>query len=130
VIEKPKPVGAEEIATEAYERGLKKLESRDYGEAVELLPSAAHHRPGVARYHAALGRALSANPHWAREAILSVERAIQLEPRQPAHHVLLAPLYHAPGMRLRARRAVEAALSLAPSDPHALRVAALVEQGP
>jgi curved DNA-binding protein CbpA len=128
-LERPKLVGPEEIARDAYTRGVQKLEAREYHDAVELMRTAVHHAPREARYHAALGRALAMNPHWAREAIQAVEHAIQLEPRQAAHHVLVAQMYHNQGLRLRARKAVEAALALAPSDPHVLKVAALVEQG-
>ncbi len=129
-VDRPRPVGPEEIARDAYARGAQALEARQFHDAVELFRTAAHHAPNEARNHAGLARALAANPQSAREAIQSVERAIQLEPRQAAHQVLLAQLYHAQGLRLRARKAVEAALALAPRDPQVLKVAALVEQGP
>jgi tetratricopeptide (TPR) repeat protein len=80
--------------------------------------------PEEARYHAALSSALSHNPHWIREAIESVERAIHLAPEEPALHIQLARLLDGQGLKLRARKAAEAALRLAPLDPAVMVAAA------
>jgi Flp pilus assembly protein TadD len=98
------------------------MEASQFHEAVELLRSAVHHAPGQARYHAALAVALARNPHWVREAIQEAEKAAQLEPRVPGHHVLIAELLLGQGLKLRARRAAEAALRLSPNDARARRV--------
>jgi curved DNA-binding protein CbpA len=126
---RPKLTSPEEIAQDAYARGVQQLEQRQYHEAVELLRSAVHHAPTDARYHAVLGKALGKNPQWTREAIQSVEKAIQLDQRQAAFHVLLAELYLRQGLKLRARRAIESAQRLAPADPSVQRMADLVDQG-
>jgi Tfp pilus assembly protein PilF len=121
-LERPRATGPDEIAKEAYERGVQHLEASQFHEAVELLRSAVHHAPGSARYHAGLAVALSRNPHWAREAVQEADKAVQLEPRTAAYHALLAELLLGQGLKLRARRAAEAALRLSPSDARALRV--------
>jgi curved DNA-binding protein CbpA len=121
-LQRPKATGPEEIAREAFERGMQHLEAGQFHEAVELLRSAVHHGPDQARYHAALATALARNPHWVREAIQETERAAQLEPRAAAHQALLAELLLGQGLKLRARRAAEAALRLSPNDARARRV--------
>jgi curved DNA-binding protein CbpA len=121
-LERPKPAGPEEIARDAFERGLGHLEAGQFHEAVELLRSAVHHAAGQARYHAALAIALARNPHWVREAIQEAEKAASLEPRAPGHQVLIAELLLGQGLKLRARRAAEAALKLSPNDARARRV--------
>ncbi len=128
-IARPKLTSPEEIGRDAFARGVQHLEQKQFHEAVELLRSAVHHVPGEARYHAALGRALAKNPQWVREAIQSVEKAIQLDARQVGFHALLAELYLNQGLKLRARRAVEAAQRLAPDDPVVQRLAGLVGDG-
>lgn len=121
-LERPRSTGPEEIAREAYERALKHLDGNELYEAVELMRSAVHHAPQEARYHATLATVLARNPHWVRDAIQEVDKAIQLEPKAAAHHVQLAELLLGQGLKLRARRAAEAALRLSPADARARRV--------
>jgi curved DNA-binding protein CbpA len=110
----PKVTAPEEIAALAYDRGLKMLEARDFHEAVNLLRTAVHNAPNVARYHAGLCRALAQNPNWIREAVEELDLALKLEPKNPAFHFEMARLLAAQGLKLRARRAAENALALAP----------------
>jgi curved DNA-binding protein CbpA len=121
-LERPRPTGPEEIAREAFARAAQHLEASQFHEAVELLRSAVHHAPGQARYRATLAGALARNPHWVREAIQEAEKAAQLEPKVAAHQVLVAELLLSQGLKLRARRAAEAALRLSPNDARAQRV--------
>jgi curved DNA-binding protein CbpA len=121
-LERPRPTTPEEIARDAYERGMAHLAAGQFEEAVEQLRSAVHHAGGQARHHAALAAALARNPHAVREAIQSAERAAQLEPSVAAHQVLLAELLLSQGLKLRARRAAEGALRLSPNDARARRV--------
>jgi curved DNA-binding protein CbpA len=123
-LERPRVTGPEEIARDAYERAVQHMEASQFHEAVELLRSAVHHSPNEARYHAGLAFVLGRNPHWVREAIQEAEKAAQLEPRSAAHQVLIAELLLGQGLKLRARRAAEAALRLSPTDARALRVLA------
>jgi curved DNA-binding protein CbpA len=124
----PRVAVPEKIARDAYERGLQFLERRAFHEAIELLRTAVHHQPREARYHAALAGALSRNPHWVREAVTELEQAIQLEPQRAQFHSMLAEVLLGQGLKLRARRAAEAALRLDPSDRAARAVLAASEQ--
>jgi len=108
----PRPPIPEEIARDAFDRGVKLYEAKNFFDAVELLRIAVAHAPQEARYQAALGRALARNPHWVREGIQTLEKAVQLAPRQAAYHAELAELLASQGLRIRARKAAEAALRL------------------
>src|SRR6266508_4669588 len=69
-LQRPKST-PQEIARLAFETGAQKLKARDFHEAVQQLRVAVRLAPEEARYHAALGSALSHNPHWIREAVES-----------------------------------------------------------
>jgi curved DNA-binding protein CbpA len=126
---KPKLTTPEEIAADAYARGVRQLEGRDVTGAVELFRQAVYLMPQEARYHGALGHALSSDPRTAREAVLALEQAAQLAPRSAQIHLELAVVLEKQGLSIRARRAVETALRLAPADPAVLRVAARLGAG-
>lgn len=121
--ERPRPVGPEEIAKDAFERAGKMLEAGQHQEALTLLRTAVHHAPGEARYHHALGRALSRSPQSMREAIQAVERATQLSPSNATFFADLAALLHHQGLTLRAQKSAETALRLAPRDPRVRKIA-------
>ena len=118
----PRPPVPEEIARDAFDRGQKLYEAKNFFDAVELLRIAVTHMPQEARYHAALGRALARNPRWVREGMQSLEKAVQLAPKQAGFHADLAELLVGQGLRIRARKAAEAALRLDPQHAVALKV--------
>ncbi len=121
-LEKPRPTSPEEIARDAFERGLQMFAARNVFDAVELFRVAVAHMPQEGSYHAALGTALAKNPHWVREGIQSLEKAVQLQPRQAAFQAELAELLAGQGLRIRARKAAEAALRIDPRQALALKV--------
>jgi curved DNA-binding protein CbpA len=122
----PRPPVPEEIAREAFDRGQKLFEAKNFFDAVELFRTAVAHNGQEARYHAALGRALARNPRWVREGIQSLEKAVQLAPKQAGFHAELAALLAGQGLRIRARKAAEAALRIDPHQATALEVMAAV----
>jgi tetratricopeptide (TPR) repeat protein len=126
---KPRLSAPAEIAEDAYERGLERYEARDFHEAVNLLRTAVQHGPDDARYRVALSRGLGQNPRWAREAIEEMEHAVRLAPKNGGLHAQLALLLLGQGLKLRARKAAEAALLLAPSDPTVRHAAAQCDVG-
>ena len=121
---KPRPRTPEEIARDAFERARPLLEEGSIGEAVTLLRTAVHHAPEQAAYHAALGRALARVPQAAREAVQALEKATQLAPQSAAAFADLATVLARQGLRLRAQKALETALRLAPRDARLARLAA------
>jgi curved DNA-binding protein CbpA len=129
-LQKPRSTDPQQIARQAFEAGAQRLKARDFHEAVQQFRVAVRFVPEEARYHAALGSALSHNPHWIREAIEAVEAAIKLDPARPSYPATLARLLHSQGLTLRARKAAEAALRLAPDDPDVAQLAAELGIGP
>jgi curved DNA-binding protein CbpA len=127
-LEQPRAAPPQEIAQSAYARGVQMFEAKKFFEAVELLRTAVELFPGEARYQAALGKALARNPHWVHDGMQAIEKAAQLAPRVAAFQSDLAELYLAQNLKLRARKAAEAALRLDPSDQRAQAV--LGQTGP
>lgn len=121
---KPVPRTPEEIASDAFERAQPLLEGGRLDEAVTLLRTAVHHAPDQASYHAALGRALARVPALARDAVQALERATQLAPQSAAAFADLAAVLARQGLRLRAQKAMDTALRLAPRDARLARLAA------
>jgi len=120
---KPQPRTPEEIARDAFERAQPLLEAGPLEEAVTLLRTAVHHAPDQAAYHAALGRALARVPQAAREAVQVLEKATQLAPKSASAFADLAAVLARQGLRLRAQKAMETALRLAPRDARLARLA-------
>jgi len=127
-LERPRAAPPQEIAQNAYARGVQMYEAKKYHEAVELLRTAAGLFPEEPRYQHALGKALARNPHWARDGIQAIEKAVQLAPRLAAYQSDLAELLLAQGLKIRARKVAEGALRLSPTDEKALHV--LEQAGP
>jgi curved DNA-binding protein CbpA len=122
--DKPVPRTPEEIAADAFERSQMALEAGQIEEAVTLAHTAVHHAPGQVAYQLALGRALARVPSAAREAVQALERATQLAPQNAAAFAELAAVLARQGLRLRAQKALETALRLAPRDARINRLAA------
>ena len=120
----------EEIAKDAFERAQPLLEGGGLEEAITFLRTAVHHAPDQAAYHAALGRALARVPALARDAVQALERATQLAPQSGAAFADLAAVLARQGLRLRAQKAMETALRLAPRDARIARLAAELGLGP
>jgi curved DNA-binding protein CbpA len=121
---RPQPRTPEDIARDAFERAQPLLETGPLEEMITLLRTAVHHAPEQAAYHAALGRALGRLPQSAREAVQVLEKATQLAPQSASAFADLAAVLARQGMRLRAQKAMDTALRLAPRDARLARLAA------
>src|SRR4051812_3075511 len=114
----------QETAQLAFERGQQALDGKQYHDAVELFRTAVNHAPEEPRYLAGLARALSKNPHWSREAIQTMEKAIQLAPRAAVLHAELAAMLAGQNLKLRARREADTARQLAAGNADVERILA------
>ena len=124
--DKPVPRTPEEIATDAFERSKAAQEAGQLDEEVTLLRTAVHHAPGQVAYQLALGRALgkAAGAQAAREAVQVLEKVTQLAPQHAGAFAELAAVLARQGLKLRAQKAIEAALRIAPRDARIGRLAA------
>jgi curved DNA-binding protein CbpA len=122
-LDKPKLSGPAEMAADAYQRAAERMQAGDFQEAMNLLRAAVHHAPDDHRYHAALAKVLLKNPHWSREALGELETAVRLDPGNAGYHFAMAQVLVQQGLRLRARRCIEAALKIAPRHPEIQRLA-------
>jgi predicted Zn-dependent protease len=129
-ISKPRLETPEEIAQDAFAKARAKLEARDYAGAVELINIAIHHAPREASYQVALGRILARTVDRVREAAQCFERALELDPKSVPVHLELARLLLDQGLKLRARKVLEAARGLAPSNAEVARLLAEAGGGP
>jgi curved DNA-binding protein CbpA len=126
---RPKEEVPAEIARNAFERGTAMFEAKRYHEAVELFRSAVQHGPTEPEHHVALCRALAKNPNWVREAIHCAEKAVSLAPKNAGYHAELAEMLLHQGLRLRALRVAQKALTLDPQETRALQVLRSAEGG-
>jgi curved DNA-binding protein CbpA len=126
---KPKATTPEEQAQQAYAEGMELLKGGQSAAAAECFRQAAYLRPGEARYHAALGRALVREHRTAREGVQALEEATRLDPRSVQAFFDLALAFQAQGLTLRARKAADAAHALAPSQPAVARLVAELSSG-
>jgi curved DNA-binding protein CbpA len=120
---KPKLEKPEDLAKDAFARAIKAAEAREDQEAVDLMHVAIHHQPNEAQYHAALGRLLARHPKHARDAVAALEKAVRLAPDKLGYHLELTGVLHAQGLKIRAKKALEPALKLAPQDANVQRFA-------
>ena len=126
--DKPVPRTPEEIATDAFERSKAAPEAGQLDEAVTLLHTAVHHAPERRlAYQLALGRALAkAAGHAGRPR--GGPGAGEGDPARAAERRRPSPswrrCWRAQGLKLRAQKAVEAALRIAPRDARIGRLAA------
>ena len=121
-LSRPRATDPAGMAAEAYEAGMRAFEANAYHQAVELLRQAAYLAPKEARYRSALGMLLARNREWIHDAVQEVEEAIQLEPTNASHRGLLAEILLGQGLKLRARKVAEAAITLDPNERKARRV--------
>jgi curved DNA-binding protein CbpA len=123
-LKQPERKAPEQLAEDAYAMGLQLYEQRQYHDAIESFKVAVHHAPDNPAYHFGLGRSLAKNPNWMHDAVAELEQSIRLAPRKVEYHVELASLFMGQGLKLRARRCLEAALKVAPNDPRIQKLAA------
>ncbi len=101
-----------------FKRAKRAMREQDYWSAIELCRKAIEldedNEP--ARYHL-LGRALSENPRWRRDAEQNLKIAHKLEPWEPRYLVSLGQLYQREGLAERAERTFDQVRTLDPDFP-------------
>jgi tetratricopeptide (TPR) repeat protein len=112
-----------EEAARLFKRAKRAMKEQDFWSAIELCRRAIEldEENQPERYHL-LGRALSENPRWRRDAETNLKIAHKLEPWEPRYLVSLGQLYQREGLTERAERTFAQVRTLDPdcSMPEAL----------
>lgn len=106
---------------DALGQGIEAYKKQDYHTAVQMLNIAVSQDEGSAKAHGMLAMAMAKNPNWVRDAMQHMETATKLDPKNVSYQVELALLLQSAGLKLRAKRALETALALAPDHPDVAR---------
>ena len=111
----------EERAKALVKLGEGALEMRDYREAFNHFEEAVHYRPFDAELaHRAANIAFQANTDLKRSKDLAMQ-ACELEPENGPYRTLLGQIFKAAGLEANAKRELELAIQLDPSDKEAKR---------
>lgn len=109
------------IQFDALGQGIEAFKKQDFHTAVQLLNFAVSNDEANPKAHAMLSLALAKNPNWVRDAIHHMETATKLEPKNASYFAELALMLHTQGLKLRAKRALETAVSLNAEHPDVAR---------
>lgn len=124
-------VDPKEVAKAYVNMGIKAFKSGDFTAAIANFDMAAKHSPNDAKAFQYLGMACmkSGNPRLLRQGIASIERAIELEPMNPAFLRDAAQMYQKAGLGAKAERAWESILKWMPDDAEASAALAEIRGG-
>lgn len=103
----------QEVARENYERALNLADRQDYHSAIQLLEQAVKVDP-QAEYLTLLGDCQAENPQWLERAAFNYRKALQVRPGDPSISTRLGRLHERQGDTIAARKAYQAALTVAP----------------
>ena len=112
---------AERTAVDTLGQGIEAYQKNDFHTAVQLLNIAVSQNGDSAKAHGMLALALGKNPNWVRDALQHMETAAKLDPKNVSYQAEMALLLHSQGLKLRAKRALEAAIALSPDHPDVAR---------
>ena len=90
-------------------------ELRDHWQTIQLCRQAIELYDKEAKFHHLLGIALIRNKKWRKEAALSLKKAVELDEKNPHYLGLLAALYQAEGLQLRADKIIDQVTKIDPS---------------
>jgi curved DNA-binding protein CbpA len=120
---------ANDVLAEAYRKQAAHEERMgNWVDAARSWTRVARAAPGDVAAHERAAHAILKSGGSLHEAAQLGQRAIQLDPGSVTARATLAEVYLAAGLPLNARREIEAALRLAPSDPHVKDLAKRVEK--
>jgi len=102
------------FARELYGRALTSYDQADYWDAIQLARQAIEVDGQEAEYHALLGRALSQNRKWRKQAADSFLKASELEPTNVDYLGMLGAIYRSEGLTTRANSLLAKARAIQP----------------
>ena len=101
-------------ARKLFRHAEKAYELQDHWQTIQLCRQAIELYDKDAKFHHLLGVALLRNKKWRREAAESLEAAVALEEKDAVCLGLLAALYQAEGLQLRANKILDRVLKIDP----------------
>ncbi len=110
----PYTVPHEVVAERHYQQGYTHFERMEYFDAIQCLRECVRMIPGEPRYHKALAKALSKNPHWRKEADEHFMVALKANEFDLECLLGLAENYEAAGLSTRAASFYERILAYDP----------------
>jgi Flp pilus assembly protein TadD len=116
--------GQQKLAELNFRQGRGYYENQDYWSAIQAFRQSVRLTPEVPRYRYWLAMSLSKNPKWCREAEEHFQKAIELEPFNPANYLGMANMYREVGLLLRAEALLKKAQEAAPGDKSVLEAQA------
>lgn len=113
------PADSAEAAKQSFEQGFRLLTEGEYEEALPLLARAVQLAPGVARFHAYYGKALSFDESRRHKAEAELQAAIKLEPQNAVFRLVSAEFYIQFGLFRRAEGELQRLLATSPQHREA-----------
>lgn len=109
------------LAEQFFQKARESHVMGDYHSAIDYCTNAIRNNPGVAGVYALLANCQLRNPdhRWQKRAEENLQKAIDLDPWVPDHHVNMARFYIQHGMKKKAKRHLEKALEIQPTHPEA-----------
>ena len=105
------------LADRKYCAGRNYYDVADYHHAVENLREAVRLAPSNIAYHKLLGKSLTKNPKWRKQAEGHFLRVLEAEPYDTECYLELAAIYEENGLPTRAQKMYEQVLTLDPDHP-------------
>jgi serine/threonine protein kinase/curved DNA-binding protein CbpA len=115
-VEQPYTAPPEVVAERHYQQGLQHFERTEYYDAIQCLRESVRMLPGEPRFHKLLGRALSKNPKWLKEAEEHFMIALKADEFDIECLLGLAENYEAANLTTRAARVYERILAYDPDN--------------
>lgn len=106
-------------AADRFEQGFSHLMDENYEDALTCLAGAVHLAPGVARYHAYYGKALSFDPASYHKAATELQAAIKIDGDNAVYRIILAEFFIQVGLQKRAEGELNRLLAKFPDHEEA-----------
>lgn len=107
------------VGKRAALKGMQHFQSGEYLKAAECFESAVTNQPGEASYHAKLAHALLNGRRSFNRATEAARRAVELDPYNSEHRLILAEVYEAAGIHTKAVETYEDVLKWDPLNERA-----------
>ncbi len=109
------------VARRAFLRGLQHMTQGDYARSAEFFEQAIKNNDGDATYHSKLAQTLLRGKRSFSRATEAAQRAVELDPYNSDHRLILAEVYESAGITSKAVQTYEEILRWDPTNERAAR---------